>query len=53
MVKEIKRKGNIYFQCEECKFIYKGKEVAKQCEVYCKKHNSCSLEITKHAVEIN
>ncbi len=43
-------KNNLY-QCRECKFYYKEKRLSKQCEDYCKKHKSCSLEITKHAVK--
>ena len=40
-----------YYQCRECKFYYRNKNLAKQCEEYCKTHKSCSLEITKYAVE--
>ena len=35
MVKEIEKQGTILCQCEE----------------WCKKTNSCSLEITKHAIK--
>ena len=38
------------YQCKECKLYYKDKNLAKECEEYCKSHKSCSLEITKHAV---
>ncbi|MBI2105824.1 hypothetical protein HYT56_03230 [Candidatus Woesearchaeota archaeon] len=52
MVKEIKKENKKYYQCEICKFYYKEKKWAEKCENFCKKHNSCSLEITRHAVEI-
>ncbi len=39
------------YQCKKCKLFYKDKEIAKQCEEYCKSHKSCSLLITKHAVK--
>lgn len=51
MVKEIKR-NNAYYQCEECGFLYKEKELAEKCQAYCRKYSSCSLEITKHAVKV-
>ena len=46
---EIKKEK--YYQCNICKFNYKTKELAKQCEDYCEKYNACSLEITKHAIK--
>ena len=39
------------YQCKQCKFYYNNKELAKKCYEYCKTHKSCSLEITKYAVE--
>lgn len=39
------------YECPECGLHYKGKEQAKKCETWCREHHSCSLEITKHAVE--
>lgn len=51
MVKKIKKDEDIYFQCEECKFIYKNKEMAEKCEKWCKEHSSCNIEITQHAVK--
>jgi hypothetical protein len=39
------------FQCEECKLIYKEKEIAEKCEKFCKKFNACNTEITKHAIK--
>lgn len=48
MVKKDKKN----FQCEECGFSYKDKKWAQKCEDFCKKHKSCSIEITKHSVKI-
>ena len=52
MVKEITKDGKKYFQCESCGFLYEDKELAQKCEDFCNKYHSCSLEITKHAVEL-
>lgn len=38
------------YQCPECGCEYKEKELAKKCEVWCKEHNSCNVEITKYAI---
>lgn len=48
MVRKIKNK---YYQCSECKLLYKEKEWAEKCEVWCKKHKSCNLEIIKHSLK--
>jgi len=52
MVIEIEKNDKKYYQCESCGFYYEDKELAQKCEDFCKEHNSCSLEITKHAVQI-
>jgi len=52
MVREIKKKNKKYFECGECGFIYKEKSWAQKCENFCDKNNSCSIEITKHAIRI-
>jgi len=49
MVKQIEQEKEIFFQCEECGFRYKTKEWAEKCEAWCKEHNSCNIEFTKHA----
>ncbi|MBI2575200.1 hypothetical protein HYV82_04930 [Candidatus Woesearchaeota archaeon] len=38
------------FICRECGFAYASKEWAEKCEAWCKEHNSCNLEITRHAI---
>ena len=50
MVKKEKINDKEYYQCEECGFYYKDKEQAKKCQDWCNKNHSCSLEITKSAV---
>ena len=52
MVKEAKINNKTYYQCEICKFYYLDKNWAEKCEEFCKKHNACSIEITKHAVRL-
>ncbi len=37
MVKEILKNNKKYYQCNECKFIYKDKKIAEKCEKWCKK----------------
>lgn len=39
------------YQCPECGLHYKDEEVAKKCEIFCKEHSACSLEITQYSVE--
>jgi len=52
MVKEIIKDKKSYYICEECDFAYIDKNIAKQCEDYCKKYKSCSIETTKKAIKI-
>lgn len=42
-------KANVYI-CSECGLSYREKDLARKCKDWCKKHDSCNLEITKHAV---
>lgn len=51
MVKEEKRNNQSVYLCEECNFLYKDRQWAEKCETWCKKHQSCSLEIIKHSFE--
>ena len=52
MVKEIKKSGKGYFECEVCNFVYKDRKIAKECEAYCKKNYACNTKITKYAIQI-
>ncbi|MEK6983333.1 MAG: hypothetical protein AABX33_02070 [Nanoarchaeota archaeon] len=51
MVKQINETQAMYYICEECNFAYNEKEITKKCENWCRKHHSCNIEITKHAIE--
>ncbi|RMD65745.1 hypothetical protein D6817_05490 [Candidatus Pacearchaeota archaeon] len=52
MVKKQEIDGRELWQCEECGFHYETRDLAEKCEAWCKEHRSCSMEITKHAVEL-
>lgn len=43
-------KKNKLYKCPACGLKYKEQEWAEKCEEWCKKHKSCNLEITKHAL---
>jgi len=49
MVKRVIKEDRELCRCEECGFEYKEKELAEKCEAWCKEHQSCNIEITKHA----
>ena len=42
---------NKLYQCKKCKFYYGDKDLAEECEEYCKSHKGCNLAITKHAIK--
>ncbi|GIU68180.1 MAG: hypothetical protein KatS3mg001_030 [Candidatus Pacearchaeota archaeon] len=52
MVKQTTKNKIKLFQCEECGFYYKTKNLAEKCENFCRKNKSCSVEITKHAIRV-
>jgi hypothetical protein len=52
MVKEINFEGKIAFVCEKCGWMYRDLNKAEECQDYCKKHNACSLELTKYAIKV-
>lgn len=39
----------ILYRCSECGFRYKDKEIAEKCQIWCKEHKSCNLDIIKYA----
>jgi len=51
MVKKIKINNKKVYSCGICGLSYKDKSIAIECEIYCKEHNACSLEITKKAIK--
>ncbi len=48
MTKAITQQNKALYRCEECGFRYAGKEWAEKCEAWCKKHQSCNIEIITH-----
>ena len=48
---QVVKKNKNYYMCEECNMRYEDNQLAEKCEAFCKKHKSCSLEITKHAIK--
>ncbi len=50
MVSEFTRGGRCLYLCQECDLGYENRDLAEACEAYCSSHQSCSLEITRHAV---
>ncbi len=53
IVAEISSGGKAYFKCVECGFTYDEQTVAQACEDWCRKNESCNLEITQKAVILN
>ena len=49
MVREINRNGERRFLYEVCNLTYKERIWAEKCEDYCMTQGACSLEITRHA----
>ncbi len=45
----MKKVNNLYL-CEECGLLYEDFYWADKCEKWCKEHNSCNVEITRHAI---
>ena len=38
------------YQCSICKLKFADAELARQCEEWCRTHNSCNLEIGRQAI---
>ncbi len=39
------------YECPECGLHYTDEQIVNECEIFCKEHNACSIEITKQSVE--
>jgi hypothetical protein len=52
VAKEVKKKGQTLYLCEECGIAYREKERADKCETYCREYHGCNLEIIEHAVPL-
>ena len=50
MAKQNKNPDETYI-CDECGLQYSDKRWARKCKEWCKKYNSCNIEITKHAIK--
>jgi hypothetical protein len=50
IVEEIEKNDKKYYTCGICGFVYGEEKNAKDCEEWCSKHSTCSLEITKNAL---
>lgn len=51
MVKEEIKHNKKHFICEECTLVYKEKRWAEKCQTWCKRHNSCNINIIQHSVQ--
>jgi hypothetical protein len=49
-VKEKHIDNNLIFICDICGLGYLDKKTAEECEEWCRKTHTCSIEITKKAV---
>ena len=52
MTQVIQQNGKTYHQCSECKLMYPKKNLAEECETWCREHKTCNIEIIKHAVTL-
>jgi hypothetical protein len=52
MVVEKEKNGKMYYQCESCNMYYEVIKIAQQCEDFCNSHQACSVELIKHAVNL-
>ena len=51
MVEETNLESKIIYKCEKCGWLYKNRNIAEECETWCKKHNSCNLKFVKFAIK--
>jgi hypothetical protein len=38
------------FMCNDCKLLYRTRDLAQKCEDWCIEHNSCNVEISRQSV---
>lgn len=50
MVRMLTQPEATLYQCEECGFKYRERDMAEKCQAWCKEHQSCNLDIIKYAV---
>jgi len=51
MIKTIQQNNTALYQCEECGLKYAEKEMAERCQAWCAEHQSCNLDIIRHAIK--
>lgn len=49
-MKQLTKDGQVYWQCDECGFVYVEKRFAEQCEAWCREHHACNNDIVQYAV---
>ena len=52
MVRDIEKNSKKFYFCDVLIIAYTDKKIVSDCENFCAIHNSCSMEITKHAVGV-
>jgi hypothetical protein len=52
MVHKIIQNGERLYICEVCSLTYEERSWAEKCQDFCTKHSACSLEITRHAIQM-
>ncbi len=52
MVRKVRKEKKTLYVCEECGFAYEQKKWAEKCQRWCRKHQSCNLEIMQHGVPL-
>ena len=52
MAEEANLEGEVVYKCMKCGYFYNDIEKAEECEKWCRKHKSCNLDITQHAIKI-
>jgi hypothetical protein len=50
MIVQVHRHDGVFYICDACGFAYRQKELAERCQSWCREHNSCSLDIIRHAL---
>lgn len=52
MIKEIEIEGRKYYECGVCSLDCTEREWAEKCDQWCSTHQSCNLEVIKHAAGV-
>lgn len=40
------------YRCEVCGLRYEDRELAEDCEQFCREHNACNTDIIQQAVDV-